>query len=496
MSVLQLRWMNYIFSVALTVASVSQFCQGDHGSKYKRVCYYTNWSQYRPGQGKYTPDDINPKLCTHIIYAFAKVVNSELKKVEWNDDKMFKKLQQLKVSNPGLKTLIAVGGWNARSEEFSKMVKTKQNRKKFIKSSISFLRTYGFDGLDLDWEYPTKRGGKPDDKKNLVRLVSAMKRAFARDGYLLTAAVPAGKKNIDDGYNIRRLAANLDFINLMAYDLHGSWDKTTGENSPLYPSSKDSGDRRQLNMNWAANYWAKKGVPKQKLIIGMATYGRSFTLTNPAQNHMGDPARGAGQAGKFTRSAGFLSYYEICQMQESGRGEERWDNEQKVPYYVNGRLWVGYDNMKSITEKVNWLKDNGYGGAMIWALDLDDFKNVCKSSGRPYPLLSVINDLLTSEQVKTTKPTGGTKTTRPSRHTTAPVTTTTQRTTTHNGKEFSCVNRADGFYPDSSSCSHFYRCVDHHPFHYVCPGNLYYNPKLKLCDWQDNVDCKLDFYGY
>ena len=57
-------------------------------STYKRVCYYTNWSQYRPGLGKYTPENIDAKLCTHIIYAFAKVENSELKTVEWNDEQM------------------------------------------------------------------------------------------------------------------------------------------------------------------------------------------------------------------------------------------------------------------------------------------------------------------------------------------------------------------------------------------------------------------------
>lgn len=83
----------------------------------------------------------------------------------------FQKLQQLKVSNPHLRTLIAVGGWNAASTEFTKMVATKQNRQKFIESSITFLRKYGFNGLDFDWEYPAQRGGKPEDKPNFARLV-------------------------------------------------------------------------------------------------------------------------------------------------------------------------------------------------------------------------------------------------------------------------------------------------------------------------------------
>lgn len=461
------------------------------GQEYKRVCYYTNWAQYRPGTGKYTPDNINPKLCTHIIYAFAQVVNSQIKTREWNDEQMFKKFQQIKQSNPQLKTLIGVGGWNAGSSEFTKMVENQSNRQTFIKSTLQFLRNFGFDGLDLDWEYPAARGGKPSDKQNYVLLVKELKGAFSRDNFLLTAAVPAGKSNIDNGYSVKQLAQYLDFFNLMSYDLHGSWERETGENSPLYPGSHDKGAARQLNMNWAAKYWESQGVPKQKLIIGMGMYGRSFTLTDPAHNTVGAPAQGPGQAGQFTREAGFLSYYEICTKQESGQGVTRWDDEQKVPYYTSGRLWVGFDNEKSITEKVHWLKDSGYGGAMIWALDLDDFKQVCKSSRRPYPLLSTIYDLLSSDRPR---PEPTTRSSRKSDTTTATTMKTT--TTPHDEKEFSCANRADVFYPDPESCSRFYRCVNQHAFHYTCPANLYYNPALKLCDWKQNVDCKLDFDGY
>lgn len=464
---------------------------------YKRVCYYTNWSQYRPGEGKYTPDNIDAKLCTHIIYAFAKLANNKLETLEWNDEKMYEKLQKLKQSNPDLKTLIAVGGWNAASYQFTTMVATASSRRTFIQSTLSFLQKYGFDGLDLDWEYPTKRGGKPQDKQDFAILVKELKEAFAGEGYLLTAAVPAGKSNIDDGYDAGSLAINLDFINLMSYDLHGSWDRKTGENSPLYPSSTDTGARRQLNMDWVANYWAEKGVPRNKIIIGMATYGRTFTLANHQQTAIGAPTTGPGTPGKYTREAGFMSYYEICQEMET-RGTQRWDDEQKVPYYYNGKLWVGFDNVRSITEKVNWLKTKGYGGAMIWALDLDDFKQICKSSHRAYPLLSVIYDLLTSGQVKpTTKPEPSpTPVTTTSTH--KPTTSSHKPTTTtsDNGKEFTCINKPDGFYPDPRSCEHFYRCVDQQAFRYKCPANLYYDPDLHLCNWQDQVDCKLDFYGY
>ena len=84
----------------------------------------------------------------------------------------YDKVNNLKAGNPELKTLLATGGWNAGSVPFSDMVSTKASRKQFINSTLHFLRKRNFDGLDMDWEYPARRGGKPEDKANLVLLLS------------------------------------------------------------------------------------------------------------------------------------------------------------------------------------------------------------------------------------------------------------------------------------------------------------------------------------
>lgn len=91
---------------------------GDRSTRpYKIVCYYTNWAQYRPKPGAYYPENIDPKLCTHIIFAFAKLNEDlELKEFEWNDETtpwskgMYERVVQLKTANPELKVLLAVGG--------------------------------------------------------------------------------------------------------------------------------------------------------------------------------------------------------------------------------------------------------------------------------------------------------------------------------------------------------------------------------------------------
>jgi chitinase len=120
----------------------------------KLVCYMTNWAQYRPNNTKFTPNDIDPFLCTHVIYAFAAIntTNFEIKSVEWNDETaekkgLYEQLNDLKIVNPSLKTLLAVGGWNMGSKPFSDMSREEKHRSVFVNSTIKFLRKWKFDGL-------------------------------------------------------------------------------------------------------------------------------------------------------------------------------------------------------------------------------------------------------------------------------------------------------------------------------------------------------------
>nr|KAG5705696.1 hypothetical protein BaRGS_026635 [Batillaria attramentaria] len=83
--------------------------------RYRRVCYYTNWSQYRKNGARFLPGHIDPFLCTHLVFAFAKVdQRGQLAPYEWNDIQypyIYRQFTSLKKKNPALKTLLAVGGW-------------------------------------------------------------------------------------------------------------------------------------------------------------------------------------------------------------------------------------------------------------------------------------------------------------------------------------------------------------------------------------------------
>lgn len=82
----------------------------------------------------------------------------------------------------------------------------------------------------------------------------------------------------------------------MTYDLHGGWEPFTGHNAPLYPRSDEIGYQRNLNIDAAIKYWKQNGADPTKLILGLASYGRSFTLSNQAQYNLGSPASGSGSS--------------------------------------------------------------------------------------------------------------------------------------------------------------------------------------------------------
>lgn len=215
---------------------------------------------------------------------------------------------------------------------------------------------------------------RPNDKANYVSLLKEIKRVLG-SRYLVTAAIAAGEWRTGQAYDIRGVFGAVDFINLMTYDMHGGWEGKTGIHAPLYKSSLDN---TASNVDAAVKLLLNAGIDRNKLIMGIPTYGNAFTLKDQNNNKVGAPASGAGS----------MTYYQICSALKSKSLTEVWDDAQKVPYAFRGTQWVGYDNVRSVNEKALYIKNNKLGGAMFWAVDDDDYNNVC--GGGKYPLISKV----------------------------------------------------------------------------------------------------------
>jgi len=366
----------------------------------KVVCYYTNWAWYRQGLGKYKPEDIDWTLCTHINYGFAILDPTRLEITahdSWADidNKFFTKVSALK--EKGVRVSIALGGWNdSEGDKYSRMVSSPASRANFVKTAVEFIERWGFEGMDLDWEYPKCwqvdcNAGPASDKDNFSALVRELKAEFQPRGWILSAAVSPSKTVMDEGYDIPALSRDLDIINVMTYDYHGHWDKKTGHVAPLYEHPED--EFYYFNANYTMHYWVEKGADRSKLVMGMPMYGQTFSLATTATAGLNTPATGRGEAGEFTRAGGFMAYYEICHKVKSGAWVETRDPEGRLgPTAQSGNQWLGYDDIATIRRKSEFIKRHGFGGGMIWALDLDDFSNRCGCEH--YPLLRTINRVL------------------------------------------------------------------------------------------------------
>nr|XP_022917656.1 probable chitinase 10 isoform X3 [Onthophagus taurus] len=474
---------------------------------FKIVCYFTNWAWYRRGVGKYTPADINPDLCTHIVYGFA-VLDYENLIIKphdsWADfdNKFYEKVTALKAK--GIKVLIAIGGWNdSAGDKYSKLVNNPSSRKRFITDVVEFIKANNFDGLDLDWEYPKCwqvdcNKGPHSDKPAFAEFVKELREAFTPHGWLLSAAVSPSRRVIDAGYEVPVLSQYLDWIAVMCYDYHGQWDKVTGHVAPMYAHPDDID--ATFNTNFTIHYWIEQGADPKKLVLGMPMYGQSFSLADNSDNGLNAPTYGGGEAGEETRARGFLSYYEICSnIQNKGWTVIR-DKKMRIgPYAYQRDQWVSFDDIDMIRHKSQFIKDLGLGGGMIWALDLDDFKNICGCEN--YPLLRTINRVLRNytvpapscllggpgviipekEKSTTQKPIDY----QPSSEKPIDTTTTSWQSSMNTGMK--CTGL---FQSHESSCQHYYLCNQGELVLQKCAEGLYWNKDH--CDWPENTACHPD----
>lgn len=361
--------------------------QGDR----KVVAYFTDWTA-----GKYGPDAIPYDKITHVNYAFSLF-----------DDQTWAPtvttgsiLDQVVLHShaKGVKVAVSIGGWTG-SRYFSPMVASADHRATFIKATKDMIEKYKLDGIDLDWEYPGRVGmacnvvDKEKDTVNFLTFLKELRQALGPEKFISLAVRvqpfdgPSGPIN-----NVQEYSKYLDFINVMAYDINGSWSSKTAPNAPLVASSQ-GGD--PFSVVQSLKSWTSAGFPKEKLVMGVPFYGRSLITTSPSSNEsmymdfvksvpQGDaddapwaePCPGAAPAlsgqwkWKNLREQGILT----SPTQAAQGWKRNWDNQTQTPWLYNPstKQFISYDDPQSLLAKVAAIKENGLAGAMVWALNQDN----------------------------------------------------------------------------------------------------------------------------
>ncbi|KAK0161120.1 hypothetical protein PV327_009632 [Microctonus hyperodae] len=369
-------------------------------SDKKIFCYFASWSVYRPGKGNFDiSEDIDPFLCTHLVYAFVGLKNNEVNVLDpWGDlppnylgggRNGFGKFNDLRKKNPNLKTLVAIGGWNEGSKQYSSMANNAKYREHFAADAAKFVIKHGFNGMSLDWEYPAQNGGAPEDVVNYIELLKILRIHFNKNKLILSAAVAPTEYSASLSYNISQMVKYLNYVHLMTYDFHTSSEQKTNLHAPLYPGSEEPSNHKQANVQASVKYWLSQGCPKEKLIMGIPTYGRSFTLCDPAKNSIGADACGPGDAGPYTRQPGMLGYNEICKLlhQPGQSWDAKYEYEREFQYASSQSQWISYESFLTVKPKGAFINKFNLGGAMVYSIDTDDFKGTC------YGKYSILTDL-------------------------------------------------------------------------------------------------------
>ncbi|MFE9843498.1 glycosyl hydrolase family 18 protein [Streptomyces goshikiensis] len=369
---------------------------------------------------------------------------------------VFNQFKQLKAKYPHLKINISIGGWTY-SKYFSDAAKTDASRKKlvsscidqYIKGNLPVEGGFGgagtaagiFDGIDIDWEYPGSAGGHlgnhyaPEDKQNFTLLLKEFREQLDAYGaanggkkYLLTAALPAGQDKIKY-IETDKIGSYLDYANIMTYDMHGAWDgdgptyhQSPLDNSaadptdPIAPGTQKYGVKNAID-SWIdgnAAYGIAGGFPAGKLTLGYEFYYRGWKGVPAGTTHgLAQTATGPSAARPTSQQAGIANYKELGGIVDNP-ATTFWDDQAKASYfYKDGEFFTGL-NQKSVQARVDYGKQRGLAGAMMYSLlGLDDNTT----------LLNQISDALGGTTVPPTTPPTTPATTPPTTPPTTPATT-------------------------------------------------------------------------
>lgn len=291
----------------------------------------------------------------------------------------------------GVKVMASLGGWSM-SKHFPAVAADAQKRKRLV-ADCRKLIDMGFDGIDLDWEFPGGAGMNiidfsAADYRNFTLLVEDIRREIG-DGYLITAATSTANRLLA-GFEWPRLQQIMDYFNIMTYDVNGGWSDIAGHNSPLYNYPGQENGELAASLDKTIRFLLDQGVAASKINAGVAFYGRGVITEGPAalnaktvKTTANVPPDGViNTCGDFVNwplnvCDGTPNYAMIVQKTQEGEyggWQYHWDEHARVPYLTKDNYFLSYDNERSVAEKARYVEEKNLAGVIIWTAygDLQD----------------------------------------------------------------------------------------------------------------------------
>jgi chitinase len=288
----------------------------------------------------------------------------------------------------GAKTMFSVGGWGL-SADFSELTIDPQLRSRLIDCILREIREKGFDGVDLDWEFPVEGGaeGQPhrvEDRESLYQLVGELRMRMNQMGkqtgkrYRLSVAVSGDLSAQEKRYRLAAMAPYVDWFNLMAYDFAGGWIPVTAHTAALFPRQDLALANRALTVSESVACMISLGVPANKIVLGVNLAGKRYD--GVAFEGMQFVAKPYDSIHYQSEYEGENNFYFLHKLLEPKAGEKHslsfglgWDSESQASYLYNPteRTYISIETPRSVTAKMQFARQQQLLGTMLWSLDKD-----------------------------------------------------------------------------------------------------------------------------
>ncbi|KAF7352493.1 Glycoside hydrolase family 18 protein [Mycena venus] len=282
----------------------------------------------------------------------------------------------------GIKASVSIGGWVERRDC------SQQLRTLFVKTLVNFAKKYNLDGLDFDWEYPASQEigcntMNANDAANFLAFIQELRADPVGSKLVLSTAsaiFPFTNRRGNPSADVSAFSKVLDYIAIMNYDINAPEKFQAG--------SAVSGVKA----------WNAAGIPLNQLVLGVASYGHSFSVSKadafkkgsktqialyssfnasvaPAGDAWDDVA-GVDDCGNFAAQGGVINFWGLIQqgyLTKKGAPVEGvpylFDNCTQTPYYVYNTTTeavISFDNAQSFAAKGIYIKSKGLGGFSMW----------------------------------------------------------------------------------------------------------------------------------